>query len=126
WIAFTWNLPQTWAPGTTFGYCGGGMHIVSAAITAATGESAFTMARTELFAPLGINRSAWAADLYGNSRGFADLELFPKDAAKLGYLWLHHGRWENQQIVPSAYLAAALSPHATVQTGIQYGYGFWL
>ena len=102
------------------------MHIVSAALTAATGESAFDLARSELFAPLGIARVAWAADLYGNSHGFADLELAPRDAAKLGYLWLHYGRWQNEQIVPAEYLRAALTGRAIVQPGIQYGYGFWL
>ena len=126
WLAYTWNLPQTWQPGANFAYCAGGMHLVSAALSAATGESAFALARRELFAPLGITRSAWAADLYGNSHGFADLELTPRDSAKLGYLWLHYGRWENKQIVAPDYLHAALTGRAIVQPGIQYGYGFWL
>ncbi|HEX3430377.1 MAG TPA: serine hydrolase [Rhizomicrobium sp.] len=126
WVGFTWNLPQTWAPGTNFAYCAGGLHIVSAVLSAATGESAFSLAQRELFAPLGITRVAWPADLYGNSHGFADLELSPRDAAKLGYLWLHYGRWENSQIVPSEYLRAALTGRAIVEAGIQYGYGFWL
>jgi CubicO group peptidase (beta-lactamase class C family) len=126
WVAFTWNLPQTWAPGANFDYCGGSMHIVSAALTAAMGESAFALARAELFAPLGIARAQWASDLYGNSHGFADLELDPSDAAKLGYLWLHYGRWQDQQIVPAEYLREALTGRASVQAGIQYGYGFWL
>ena len=126
WVAFTWNLPQTWAPGANFDYCGGSMHIVSAALTAATGESAFALARSELFAPLGILSARWPADPYGNSHGFADLELLPRDAAKLGYLWLHYGRWQDQQIVPAEYLREALTGRASVQAGIQYGYGFWL
>lgn len=126
WVTFTWNLPLTWTPGTSFAYCGGNFHIVSAVLTAATGESAATLAQSELFAPLGITQVAWPSDLYGNSHGFADLELYPRDAAKLGYLWLHYGRWQNQQIVPAAYLRAALTGRAVVESGIQYGYGFWL
>jgi CubicO group peptidase (beta-lactamase class C family) len=126
WVAFTWNLPQTSVPGTSFAYCGGNTHIVSAILGAATGESAFALAQRELFAPLGIVRAGWPADLYGNSHGFADLELTPRDSAKLGYLWLHYGRWENAQIVPMEYLRAALTGRASVQPGVQYGYGFWL
>lgn len=126
WVAFTWNLPQVRAPGAGFEYCAGNMHIVSAALTAATGESAFALAQSELFAPLGIVRARWAADLYGNSHGFADLDLAPRDVAKLGYLWLHYGRWDTQQIVPAEYLRSALTGRAFVQPGIQYGYGFWL
>jgi len=126
WVAFTWNLPLTWVPGTSFAYCGGNTHIVSAVLTAATGESALALAQSELFAPLGITRAAWPSDLYGNSRGFADLELAPRDAAKLGHLWLHYGRWQNAQIVPYEYLRAALTGRASVEPGTQYGYGFWL
>jgi len=126
WTMFAMNRPVAWEPGTTFEYCGGGMHLVSAALTRATGESAFDLARRNLFAPLGIARAAWPADPDGVSRGFADLELQPRDAAKLGYLWLRGGRWEDRQIIPVDYLATALSPHATVQAGIQYGYGMWL
>ncbi|HLY04957.1 MAG TPA: serine hydrolase [Rhizomicrobium sp.] len=126
WVAFTWNLPLTWTPGTNFAYCGGNFHIVSAVLTAATGESASALAQSELFAPLGITQVAWPSDLYGNSRGFADLELHPRDAAKLGYLWLHYGRWQDQEIVPAEYLRAALTGRAVVEPGTQYGYGFWL
>ena len=126
WVAFTLGMPQTWAPGTNFEYCAGGLHIVSAVLTAATGESALLLAQRSLFAPLGITRVTWPSDLYGNSHGFADLELAPRDAAKLGYLWLHDGRWQSEQIVPQTYLRDALTGHATVQSGIQYGYAFWL
>jgi hypothetical protein len=100
--------------------------MVSAILTHETGSSAFALAREQIFAPLGITTVAWPADPHGNSHGFADLELTPPDAAKLGYLWLHRGRWENRQLVPRDYLDDALSPHAAVQPGIAYGYGFWL
>jgi len=52
--------------------------------------------------------------------------LQPRDMAKLGYLWLHNGRWGNRQVVPAEYLAEALTSHASVQPGIEYGYGMWL
>jgi hypothetical protein len=45
--------------------------------------------------------------------------------AKIGYLWLHGGRWKDQQIVPSAWMAAAIQRHAHVLRG-DYGYGLWV
>jgi CubicO group peptidase (beta-lactamase class C family) len=126
WVSFTLNLPERAEPGTQFEYCGESLHVVSAALTRTTGESAFSLASRELFAPLAIQAAIWPADPQGNSRGFADLELQPRDAAKLGYLWLHHGVWKGSQIVPANYLADALVAHATVQQGIQYGFGMWL
>jgi CubicO group peptidase (beta-lactamase class C family) len=126
WVAFMLDRPQVFEPGTVFEYCGGNMHLVSAALTKSTGISAYDLARDAIFEPLGIARTVWPADPNGTSHGFADLELQPRDAAKLGYLWLHGGRWEGRQIVPRTYMIEALAPDARVQTGIDYGYGFWL
>lgn len=126
WIAFTLGLPQGAQPGAAFEYCAGNMHLVSAALTKTIGENASGFGRRELFTPIGIAHTDWPADPQGNSYGFANLEMEPRDAAKLGYLWLHHGLWEGRQVVPADYLATALTPHANVQQGIQYGYGFWI
>jgi CubicO group peptidase (beta-lactamase class C family) len=126
WVAFILDRPLAAQPGTRFQYCGGAMHIVSAALTRALGESAFALAQPEILGPLGIVHATWPPDPHGNSHGFADLELLPRDAAKIGYLWLHQGTWDDKQIVPSEYLAQALVPHTQVAAGIAYGYGFWL
>jgi CubicO group peptidase (beta-lactamase class C family) len=126
WTSYMMNRPVVAGAGNRFEYCGGSMHVVSAALTRATGRSAFDLAREKLFAPLGIADVFWPADPEGVSYGFADLRLEPRDLAKLGYLWLHDGNWDGRQIIPAAYLEAALAPHANVQPGIQYGYGMWL
>lgn len=126
WSDFMMARPLAADPGSVFLYCAGNMQLVSAALTHATGESAFALAREKLFAPLGIVDATWPADPDGNSHGFADLMLKPRDLAKLGYLWLHGGQWGQTQLVSKSYLEAALSPHVTVQPGIQYGYGMWL
>jgi CubicO group peptidase (beta-lactamase class C family) len=126
WVSFMLNRPLTSEPGTRFQYCGAAFHIVSAVLTRATGLSAFELARQKIFPSLEITNIVWPADPQGNSHGFADLELGPRDAAKLGYMWLHHGRWRDRQVIPAHYLAEALSPRAEVQPGIAYGYGFWL
>src|ERR1700733_8091450 len=126
WVSFMLNRPLISAAGSRFQYCGAAFHIVSAALTRVMGQSAFDMARAQIFPPLGITNIAWPADLQGNSHGFADLELTPPDTAKLGYLWLHRGSWGSRQIIPAGYLADALRAHAPVDRGISYGYGFWL
>ena len=126
WSTFALERPQTANPGTQFNYCAANMQLVSALLTHETGESAASFAQRELFGPLGIRNIQWPSDPDGVSHGFADLKLQPRDMAKLGYLWLHHGVWEGRQIVPQSYLDAALSPHADVNVGVKYGYGIWL
>jgi CubicO group peptidase (beta-lactamase class C family) len=126
WSAFALERPETAQPGTTFNYCAGDMQLVSAVLTNRTGDSAASFAQKELFGPLGIEHVSWPTDADGVSHGFADLKLQPRDMAKLGYLWLHHGEWEGRQIVPAAYLEQAFSAHANVGQNVQYGYGMWI
>ncbi|TNY02589.1 serine hydrolase, partial [Escherichia coli] len=59
WTQFMLDLPMRDEPGSRFEYCSGGMHLLSSAITRATGVSALEFARRELFAPLGIGHAEW-------------------------------------------------------------------
>ena len=124
--AYMLGRPTENDPGTVFDYCGGNSEVVSAVLTKTTGGSALELARTELFAPLGITQVSWSTDTDHVSHGWGDLELQPRDMAKIGYLWLHNGRWEDRQIIPVEYLTQALTSHVNVQPGINYGYGMWL
>ncbi|MFZ6846548.1 serine hydrolase domain-containing protein [Undibacterium sp. RuTC16W] len=127
WTQFMLDLPMRDEPGSHFEYCSGGMHILSSAITKATGLSAFDFARHELFNPLGISNVAWPADGHGVSYGWGDLHLEPRDMAKLGYLWLNKGRWEDRQLVPEKLMEAAIQGRSLpMSSDTKYGYGFWI
>ncbi|MCX2863725.1 serine hydrolase [Paucibacter sp. PLA-PC-4] len=127
WTQFMLDRSMIDEPGSRFEYCSGGMHLLSAAITKATGFSALDFARRELFSPLGISNVTWPADSQGVSYGWGDLRLEPRDMAKLGYLWLNNGRWEDRQIIPKGWMQAAIQAQARPPYMDQkYGYGFWL
>jgi CubicO group peptidase (beta-lactamase class C family) len=128
WIQFMLDLPMASEPGSQFEYCSGGMHLLSGIIAQATGASTFDFARRELFSPLGITDLAWPVDSQGVPHGWGDLHLQPRDMAKIGYLWLNEGRWENRQIVPADWMRSAIQvqSHPTFTKGQQYGYGIWV
>ncbi len=127
WVQFTLDLPMVAEPGTTFAYCSPGMHLLSAILTKATGMSELDFARQYLFAPLGIRDAVWPADPQGYTHGWGDLHLFPRDAAKLGYLWLAHGVWDGTQIVSRAWVDDAVRVHAKPVGGDRdYGLGWWI
>jgi CubicO group peptidase (beta-lactamase class C family) len=127
WIQFMLDLPMDADPGSRFEYCSGGMHLLSGIVSLATGMSPLEYARRRLFEPLGIDLVIWPADPQGISHGWGDLNLAPRDAAKIGYLWLHDGRWEDRQIIPAQWLRAATRPHSHPDIGSgEYGYGFWV
>ena len=128
WVEFMLDLPMAAEPGGVFEYCSGGMHLLSGIITKATGMSALDFARRTLFAPLGIGDSAWPSDAHGMSHGWGDLHLQPRDMAKIGYLWLQGGQWEDRQLVPVDWMRAAVQVHAHAGSspGTGYGYGLWI
>jgi CubicO group peptidase (beta-lactamase class C family) len=125
WTQFVLDLPSVANPGVISAYCSPGMNLLSSIISKVTASNALEFARRELFAPLGIADAVWPADSHGVSYGWGDLHLHPLDMAKLGYLWLHGGRWEDRQILPAGWMKEATARHSTV-FGNGYGYGFWV
>jgi CubicO group peptidase (beta-lactamase class C family) len=128
WVQFMLDRPMSDEPGSRYEYCSGGMHLLSAVLAQATGENTLDFARHELFGPLGIEEVGWPADPHGIPHGWGDLRLQPRDMAKIGYLWLHGGRWEGLQLVPADWMTAATQVHSHpgLTRGQEYGYGLWI
>jgi CubicO group peptidase (beta-lactamase class C family) len=125
WVQAALDRKMIREPGSEFCYDSPGMHLLSAILQKATGMTALDFARQNLFEPLGIRDVIWESDPQGYTRGWGDLHLIPKDAAKLGYLWLNKGVWEGMQIVSAAWVEDAVRPHS--HTGKDdYGYGWWV
>jgi len=100
------RLSLTCDPGTCFIYNEIDSHLLSSVLARTTGMSAAELARTHLFAPLGIGASRWSwpADAAGASFGGSGLALLARDMARIGYLLLRGGRWGGHQIVPAGYV----------------------
>jgi CubicO group peptidase (beta-lactamase class C family)/surface polysaccharide O-acyltransferase-like enzyme len=128
WVQFTLDLPMGWEPGTHFVYCSPAIHLLSAILQQATGMTALEFARANLFEPLGVHESDWPADPQGHNLGSGDVLLRPLDAAKLGFLWLHQGSWEDRQIVSPDWVTASVQRLMTETAGRpeDYGYGWWI
>jgi CubicO group peptidase (beta-lactamase class C family) len=126
WVQFMLDLPMAEPPGTRFEYCNGGSFLLSAIIQETTGMSASEFAEEYLFGPLGISDVEWPSNPRGISIGWGKLHMRPHDMAKIGYLYLNEGRWDGEQIVPAAWVAASTRKHisATLQDG--YGYQWWV
>jgi hypothetical protein len=101
------------------------MHLLSAILQEATGMTELDFARQNLFEPLGISEVFWQSDPQGYTHGWGDLYLKPRDAAKIGYLWLNKGVWDGQQIVSAAWVADSVTAHSSGGMD-DYGYGWWV
>jgi CubicO group peptidase (beta-lactamase class C family) len=126
WARFALALPMRAEPGTRYAYCSCNNHLLSAILSARTGDSALAFARTHLFAPLGITDVAWPADPRGRSHGWGDLHLHPRDLAKIAYLYLRGGRWNGTRVISEEWVRQSIAPHVSVRDGVGYGYGWWI
>ncbi|MBW3625913.1 MAG: beta-lactamase family protein, partial [Armatimonadetes bacterium] len=95
---FTLDLPPLGDPDENLRFSGA-PRVVSRIINVATGMNAAEFAETYLFRPLGIQEYQWPIDSTGTAWGSGGLRLTARDMAKLGYLYLQKGTWENREIV---------------------------
>lgn len=86
----------------------------------------------KLWHPLGAEQDAqWSTDhLNGNEKAYCCLFTNARDFARLGSLYLHKGKWHNQQILSESYIQEALTPASLVDESNKpisyYGYQWWL
>jgi len=129
WTKFVLDRPLAHAPGDAFNYNSGGTHVLSALIAKLTGMSAWDYAKAKLFGPLGIDTSDWWHDPQGVSIGGFGLALLPRDMAKIGYLYLRSGQWEDKALLSPAWIDKV--NHATVNMNmprspdLRYSNLFW-
>jgi CubicO group peptidase (beta-lactamase class C family) len=114
-------------PGTVVRYSDGDPHLISKAIEVKSGKSLAEFADENLFQRIGIESWKWEAAHDGTTFGAFSLFLKPRDLGRLGQLLLQNGMWENEQIIDSSYLNAAVSRQVYSNLNNHpYGYYFWL
>jgi CubicO group peptidase (beta-lactamase class C family) len=129
-----------------FRYSDAGSHLIAAALVEATGTSILNYAREVLFDPLGVDTDpaaepvygpsarvpyfradfAWPVDRQGIHMGWAFLKLQPDDMLALGHLYLDHGRWGGDQVVPERWIDEATTSQVQVDQTTSYGYLWWV
>ena len=119
------------APGETFLYNNYNPLLVGLALERTTGQSAASYLEQQLWQPLGAEYDAsWSLD--SEADGFEKMESGINaraiDYAKFGLLFLRHGRWGGNQLIPAAWVAASTTPQAPAGSpqGTRYGYFWWL
>ena len=124
-VQYVLDLPMMEDPGVRWNYNGGTSHLLSALVAEVTGYDTLDFAQEFLFTPLGITEVRWDSDRHGIRYGGGSLYLKPRDMAKFGYLYLHNGMWDGEQIVPADFVAEATKTHHAVDAYTGYGYQSW-
>ena len=146
------DRPLQHNPGEAFGYDDVSCHFLSRILHRVTHMPLAHYAQTRLFEPLGIwrdeqgtlspwaagTRSAdtphpfalwnaqedalWSVDPQGYHPAGLGLQLTTREMATFGYLYLNHGWWNGQAIIPENYVRDSLSQHSVTTRGEPYGY----
>ena len=123
WVRFIASAPQVRPPGEVFLYDNAGVHLLTAALHALTGDVA-AFAAQRLFGPLGIEDWQSRSDPDGIPCGFAHLELPPSGLHALGRLWLDHGSYGGTRLVDEHFMAAMTTRQVDGGPPEQTAYGF--
>ena len=119
-------------PGKQWYYNSGIAILLGGLLQNATGMNTKDFAQQYLFEPLNITSGQWSWGHKGIPHTGGGLYLKPTDMARIGYLYLRNGKWENQQILPEWWVKEATTrqvPFAESISGVSsigYGYMWWL
>lgn len=132
WVQFVLDQPMVADPGTVWVYSSGVSQLLSEILRQGTGLTAHQYAERYLFGPLGIRQYYWKKTPDGLPDTEGGLYLLPEDLAKIGYLFLSNGRWEEQPVLPEGWASSSVESRVADTTPDDpesnwgYGYQWWL
>lgn len=118
------SRPLAHLPGKPFQYNNDNSILIGAILGKITGRPADLLASQYLFGPMGISDCQWAY-VDGLPQCHSDLQMLPRDMAKIGQLVLNDGRWDGQQLVPGEWIRESTRIHVAESEFFDYGYYWW-
>lgn len=119
------------SPGETFLYNSGGTNVLGAVIEEYTGRSLLEFGNMYLFDPLDVSGGIWQR--MGGGLFFASGGIFlrPRELAKIGYLFINGGYWNDKQVVSQDWIDDSTNGHIltggrTIAAAQSYGYQWWI
>ncbi|MCP4021902.1 MAG: serine hydrolase [Desulfobacteraceae bacterium] len=122
WVQFILDQPMDQAPGQSFDYSNMSSFLLSAIINKQADTSTLNFAFEYLFEPLGISDVVWPQSPKGIHTGWGGMWLTPHDMAKIGWLYLNNGKWENRQVVPAQWVKDSIKKY-TYPKAVRKVYG---
>jgi CubicO group peptidase (beta-lactamase class C family) len=122
------NRAMMYQPGIQFNYDNTGADLLSVVLTQMIKQNPEHFAQENLFGPLKISNYNWVTDSEEHLIGSDALSLTARDMAKIGILYLRHGRWGDRQIVSDDFVADSTIMHndGGPPTRAAYGYLWWV
>jgi CubicO group peptidase (beta-lactamase class C family) len=124
-----WVAKLAGDPGMHWEYSDPGICHLALAFARIMGKEMDTVLQERVCAPIGIENMSW--DIQGGS-GFigphtnahTGVHISAREFARLGYLYLHNGVWNSQQVIPAWW--RELSTRQSQNLNPEYGYTWWV
>lgn len=127
WVHHILTRPFDTEPGGPFIYSTGNSHLLSAALTQASGRSTLELARDWLGKPLKITVPPWHRDPQGIYFGGNNMHLSPRALLKIGEVYRLGGVYEGQRILPESWIKTSWTGRGNSEyTDDPYGYGWFI
>lgn len=121
--AYAVGLGQAGAPGEWV-YDNSAPQVLERVLAGATGESSVVnLAQRDLLGPLGMRDTVWPTDATGHATTYSGVESTCLDLARIGYLVLNQGTWDDQQLVSTDYVKQLSTPSS--DRNAAYGLLWW-
>ncbi|MGY6554172.1 MAG: serine hydrolase domain-containing protein [Wenzhouxiangella sp.] len=127
WVAHVLSRPMVDRPGGRMIYSTGDTHLVSAALTAASGRSTHALAQEWLGRPLNVRIPPWLTDPQGIYFGGNEMHLSPRALARFGELYRLGGRMNGRQVISADWIERSWTANGrSPWTGDDYGFGWFI
>ena len=132
WIQYVLSRSMRDEPGTRWDYNSGVSMLLGKLVGIGTGKRVDAWTNEKLFKPIGINTYFWKTTPDNEVDTEGGLYLSSHDLARIGYLLLRKGMWNDKQIVSEDWIKKSVTPYIAdispndtkVDSG--YGYQWWV
>ncbi len=127
-LGYVLGRPMEAEPGTLFDYSGGVTNVLGQVIERSVTTDFENFADQYLFHPLGITNRSWCYFPSGMILVSGDLHIRPRDMAKIGYLFINNGKWQESQVVSPDWINEATQQRVDLPDfwgPDGYGYHWW-
>lgn len=126
WVEDALTRPMVGEPGGRMRYSTGNSHLLSAALTEASGRSTLALMRDWLGEPLGITIPAWTRDPQGIYFGGNEMGLTPHALLRIAELYRQQGKHDGEQLLTAEWIERSWAPRTrSVFNQDLYGYGWF-
>jgi len=112
WLPHIVDFPLTSDPGTEFGYSNLTSHLLGVIVARACDTDLKSYGQENLFSPIDAEVGDWSRDADNYNFGSFEISFTARDMAKFGLLYLHHGEYEGNRVLPADWVRESLQRYS--------------